>query len=191
MSTQNNVPKYQDLKSDSPQLHSQLVSLFGGDLEDFQQAYQLSTASNMSWEGKLKRTVGANFNARPARLAQIVMKELGYQDRKVLLAAFFLCCEVNQLRQLPNGPAQQLAREATRYPAPVCREAEGLALALYLDELRHMHLRGLPQSKLLSELDRAQELMVPSILHLENERLRELIMTAITRLSPDLDQYDA
>jgi len=157
------------------------------DLERLKRVFSLTAEIASKFEAGVNRPEQADFNPRTARVAQILIKENQAASASIFISAFLACTNAKFLRQLSQSQADfgaeiALAREALRFPDTVSLESERIALAILIDDIRHLHQRSIQESDLKSILDDIGSNLIPSIRHLENERLRELALASIQRL---------
>jgi hypothetical protein len=94
-------------------------------------------------EPELGRPAGQSFNPRPARLCQILIKEIQEKDQGVLAAAMLSCLSPAELEDLRSSqvewePEVTLALTAISHSsAGASRESQAIGLAGLLDEIRH------------------------------------------------------
>lgn len=102
-------------------------------------------------EAGIPREKEVSFNPRPARLAVILINELGIYSPDAVTACFALSLSGEKLSGFDSA-ASSLASEAVRLKSdsslsPSSVEAEALALVSILDEVRHLHMSSLPLSE--------------------------------------------
>ena len=187
-------PLYRDLAHDSPALHRDLKNMLPQALARIVQAYALAAPLYDPTREMLDRPAGASFNALPARVAQLLLKEVGVEECEALCAAFFACLDGAALPELQRrhpdfADAISLAREVSRFPAPLSERAESIAGVMLLDELRHMHMRKGDHAALLERFEHISQELIPAILHEQNDRLQELLLAAAERLQRNFFQH--
>lgn len=150
-----------DLLEDAPGLHRLLTrKLTAVDQRHLECAYQAAVLIGAGEDAGLRRTEGASFNPKPARLCQLLLVELAIIDPVPLSAAFF-CAAPVQESTMSKGQFEEeikLARQALVFPnldAVALEETyvQELALALRLDLIRHVHMVADSAAEILALID--------------------------------------
>lgn len=115
-------------------------------------------------EPHLGRTDGASYNPRPARVCQILIKEVHEREADILCAAM----------------RRSVGLDDTLTPQPNEQSAERIALAIALDDVRHVHQLADPHSA-QQILDRARVLLEGVLVAEQNSRLQLLLSAAYDR----------
>ena len=97
-----------------------------------------------------KRSSGASFNPKPARVCDVLIREARIAKLDVLLAALILSTPAGQ-RNLISAEAAELVREAEDFVLRDSISSEELSLQLAasiaIDALRHLHLQAEPETQ--------------------------------------------
>lgn len=150
----------------------------------YAQAFAHSCRSGGLNEGAIKRTPGASFNPRPARICQILLSESDERDSDVLCAAILIASHAQAPFASELERAAAFLAEARKFPyqeSEVSAEAERVALACHLDTLRHAHMCELSEEERARLRRETEQNYLARSLHRENSRLRTLIEACLKR----------
>ena len=183
------MPDVSRLLTHSPALH-QLLSLLlpEPELQRICAAYDLvSRLMDCQAEPELGRPAGQSFNPRPARLCQILIKEIQEKDQGVLAAAMLSCLSPAELEDLRSSqvdwePEVTLALAAISHSsAGASRESQAIGLAGLLDEIRHFHLRPLSPEECFDYSSHSRNALLQLRPLPGNEKLFTLVNEALKR----------
>lgn len=176
-----------DLAHDSPALFGALKRVFcdGDDshsnyIKLLEKVYSASVANGALEEVELTREPEASYNPRPARVCQILLKEVGESDPAVLAAAMLCCATRLPAHEIVAG-SHKLFSLVAEYPKDVLSAVERVKLALLIDDIRHIHRSTRPRSEISRILSSAIELVSNSP-NPENDRLRIVARAAIENI---------
>lgn len=143
-----------DLSLDSPALRGVIRRALGEPaLQHIGEIYKFGFQINGYSDAPIKREVGASFNPRPARICDLVSKEvLKNSASAALLGASILICALEDTNSsTPFGVEEKTARNALLLlkgeKLTASREEIALASAFALDKLRHLHMSELSDEK--------------------------------------------
>lgn len=173
------------LETDAPALWAALRrALPPGAPEELAGIYLAASKAGALSEQPVTREKGVSFNPRPARICQILIKECGESDTGVLAAAVLACCpEPLEVRSAPPT-AREVAAAAragrSKYRIPVTEPARSICMALFLDDIRHLHMASLEAGERARILAAGSEI-AGAALEGPAERLRKLIEASVER----------
>lgn len=174
------------LQKSSDALYKRALKSFSKqELSKIELAFESACDARGADESKIARTEGANFNPRPARVAQILFDETCNRDANMVASALIATVDRSKITALGDALAQA-AQETFLSPevAVPGRDALAIALALMLDELRHLHMHA-DRNEIAGPLRaRARVLVQYAGTIPEFERLRLKIETALKRSEP-------
>ncbi len=150
-----------------------------------QQVYACAVAHGAAAEGKVAREAGASFNPRPARYAHLLLQD-AKPEHLLLAAAFLYGTEIANEQHEFCAAAYQLAQDAARFAelesAAVNADTQRLALAHWIDELRHLHMMEIEAEERESIIDRAERFASRLDLDPNTSPLVKILHAALTRL---------
>lgn len=147
-------------------------------------AYALSCANGGLDEGPIKRSAGASFNPRPARICQILLQECQERDFDTLSAGLLISSTAREPFPAPLQKAAIILSAARNFFCSrdsVAAPAERVALALHLDTLRHLHMSTATLGEIHAVLEATRSLLLDRALHDQSARLKILIRTCFDR----------
>ena len=117
---------YGKLSKDSPSLYSHLRRHFSpAELELGESIYSLCFNHSGPEFPEVSREPGMSFNPRPARVAEIILKEAGIKDIKLAYSAMLSLVPENKRTDFQG----------------IFQTSPAVDLAIALDDLRHFHMR--------------------------------------------------
>ncbi len=148
--------------NDSPALVVLLSRAFGeGCIDVISGDYERSAVcgGNRELHG-LQREEGVSFRPRIARIVTILLQDFGSRDLPTIRAAVLAAGNIEPEDVVEEGRLAELVRASN--PASVRSvdpdESKAIAVALTLDEVRHLHLTALPAAQRAVRLVEAQAL---------------------------------
>ena len=178
--------KVEDLKLAAPAVHAALCRLDteSCDASIFQLAFLLSCQNGGLGEGTVRRTPGASFNPKPARICHILLNECRETRSEVLCAALL----ISSSAQPPFPSSLAAAGEILEASRGLFDNQEGIgapaqrvALAHHLDVLRHAHMSAFSNEEQRRLVECSKNILAKSFRHPENERLYVLIEAWLNR----------
>jgi len=183
-----------DLKQDSPSLFNKLSREFSRkECERLSQAFRLAWATNESHLSEAEgtnRSQGSSYNPAPARVAEILLAEIKSFDSRLIGSAILSFCRTKELSatdKLAYCEEVKVLNEARKlcsHPFEIGKIPEDssykLAMAIRLDELRHLHLTETNPESIQDIIKLTETLLDLSNLE-EVERLRKKLLSALIR----------
>ncbi|MEZ4754204.1 MAG: hypothetical protein R3A13_07835 [Bdellovibrionota bacterium] len=155
------------LEEDSPGLLRTLKSFLSpAEIQEFSTAFKLVIDRGGNTENGLEREDGVNYNPRPARVCEILIKECKEIRLEVLLAALYSCAKNCKEKE-------EINKENS-----VC-----IALAITLDNLRHLHMTDLDDSQVKLELSLARGLVNSADEITTANRLSTMVRSSLDRFA--------
>lgn len=147
------------------------------------EAFEYAVAHGGCTEHGVRRSEGVSFNPRPARICQIVLTDCAERRPEFLAAALLVACNERSASQALED-ANALALQARIFLESEHSESdcEHLALALLLDEFRHLHMTSLSSGQIRERLDWVKEKIFPRVKQPNSERLKVMLQATIDRL---------
>ena len=147
--------------SASPGLYSSLKRvLLEQELAEFSRVFSLVVALGASDEGKVHRKEGASYNPRPSRIVTIIAGDRTACNIKIFLTALWSCVqEISE--DVPREFRDTVGRIRTGLDEPgkiQSVDEATVALALTLDQIRHLHMEQRSEIEKKTVLLRAETL---------------------------------
>lgn len=184
-----------DINNNAPALFAILQKIFRPDeIKLIEAAYSFSCNHGGLNEGELNRTVGANFNPRPARIAQILISETKITNSHDIIVAILACMNSSPpitfpqfLIEFAEDSENTQALLNTNNPKFENFNITNIALAIKLDDIRHLHMRNIPGGELSEKLTECKLWLkhIPS--HDQIDRLCVMLNSAISRLERNIN----
>jgi len=167
------------LSTESPRLYKAFARIFTSeDLEMAQEVYALVVAHGGNQEDYLHRETGVTFNPRVSRVCEILIKECAQKTFRIFAAAMASCAK--GISAELDCVDMKLVHEARAWDtkdgaSQLSPEAEMIALAIKLDELRHLHMTTLDDTAKQAVYQDVTQRLLHCISHDKSVRLKELI----------------
>ena len=157
-------------------------------LPQFALVFSKAYDANKLLEPTLTRPAQANYNCRPARIAQILITELKERNEHTLLAAILACggsSALNDRSLLASGDLHNAIELASKVQNGLCdcEASERISLAIKIDELRHLHMRVISTEQKLLEVETITAQLRPPAFS-SNTRLHALAKASLDRIVP-------
>jgi hypothetical protein len=158
--------KTRSLPETAPGLFSSLVKMFTpNELSNIEKNYEEVVSRGGAEEFPILREVDASFNPRPARIAAIVLADARPKDpARAILLGFWSCLitegVVSTLESVvPEGLYSSLLRiNPSDYKANGDIDEVIVALAVRLDQVRHLHMTALSPTHKSAILQDAEDM---------------------------------
>ena len=155
------TPSIASLKAASPALQGELELHYGtSEVAMLSQVFEVACENGALFENGVRRAEGASFNPRPARIAQIILANTKGWTAETLASAILCCCKRDALTAF-NTFSQQTIKICENFFSghPESHPQSAIiALALSLDELRHLHMTAKPADERDKVVNRSIEL---------------------------------
>jgi len=182
-----------NLYSDSPSLYKKLWRAYPAeDLQHLCRAYTLAYhySREKLQEPDITRPVGASFNPAPARIAEILLGETSNVSSELMGAAILSCISVDHLKEEEKHvflseieivrALHHASGNALEQDSPPDKNAQKLAMAIRLDQLRHLHMSRFNTEK-KAQLCKDSSLLLKQATPEGTERLRKKLEVALSR----------